>query len=123
MERRTGFSAFLPELSSRRVGLLSGAGGTYVLGVGSQRWRLRLSFRRLVRSDWGLGQSVANRCSAPRLGFSPPYEISYRGVKLPMVSAAFGRFQLRREADLPQVAPPSGAFPPVIRPGGTARAG
>jgi hypothetical protein len=56
-------------------------------------------------------------------GFSPPYKTSYRGLKLPMVSAAFGRFQLRREADLPQVAPPSGAFPPVIRPGGTARAG
>src|SRR5271169_171358 len=32
-----------------------GPGGAYVLGLGSQRWRLRLSFRRLARSDWGLG--------------------------------------------------------------------
>ena len=36
-------------------------------------------------------------------GFIPPYDISYRGLKLPRVSAAFGRFELRREADLPQV--------------------
>jgi hypothetical protein len=37
-------------------------------------------------------------------GFSLPYKISYRAVKLPRVSAALGRFYLRRGADLPQVA-------------------
>jgi hypothetical protein len=37
-----------------------------------------------------------------RSGFSPPPPISYRGVKLPEVSAALGRFELRHEADLPQ---------------------
>ena len=36
-------------------------------------------------------------------GFTPPYDISYRGLKLPRVSAAIGRFYLRRGADLPQV--------------------
>jgi hypothetical protein len=36
-------------------------------------------------------------------GFSPPHEISYRGVKLARVSAALGRFELLREADVPQV--------------------
>lgn len=36
-------------------------------------------------------------------GFSPPYEISYRGLKLPRVSAAFRRRHLRRGTDLPQV--------------------
>jgi len=36
-------------------------------------------------------------------GFAPPYEISYRGVKLPRVSAALGCFWLRRGAGLPQV--------------------
>jgi hypothetical protein len=38
----------------------------------------------------------------PDRGFSPPYKISYRDVKLSRVSAALGRFELRREADLPQ---------------------
>jgi hypothetical protein len=55
MEQRTGFAALVAERSSRPLGLLSGAGGTYVLGLGSQRWRLRLFFRSLARSDWGLG--------------------------------------------------------------------
>ena len=36
-------------------------------------------------------------------GFSRLYKIPYRAVKLPRVSAAFGRFCLRRGADLPQV--------------------
>ena len=36
-------------------------------------------------------------------GFSRRYEISYRGVKLPRVSAAFRRSYLRREAGLPHV--------------------
>ena len=36
--------------------------------------------------------------------FSRRYEISYRAVKLPRVSAAFERFYLRRGAGLPQVA-------------------
>ena len=38
-------------------------------------------------------------------GFSPPQDISYRAVKLPSVSAAFGRFYLRCGAGLSQVAP------------------
>ena len=36
-------------------------------------------------------------------GFSPPYEISYRGVKPARVSAGLGRCGLWREADVPQV--------------------
>jgi len=36
-------------------------------------------------------------------GFSRPCHISYRGLKLPRVSAVFGRSGLRRETDLPQV--------------------
>jgi hypothetical protein len=36
-------------------------------------------------------------------GFTPPREISYRGVKLHRVSAALRRSDLRRGADLPQV--------------------
>ena len=36
-------------------------------------------------------------------GFSPPYEISYRDLKLPRVSAVFGGSELPRGADLPQV--------------------
>ena len=36
-------------------------------------------------------------------GFSPPYETSHRGVKLPRVCSGLGRFDLRRGADLPQV--------------------
>src|SRR5215831_18007928 len=40
-------------------------------------------------------------------GFPPPYGISYRGVKLPRVSAGFGRLGLRRGADLPQVGNPA----------------
>jgi hypothetical protein len=38
-------------------------------------------------------------------GFSPPNEISYRGLKPARVSAALGRSYLRRGADLPQVYP------------------
>jgi hypothetical protein len=38
-------------------------------------------------------------------GFTPPYDISYRGVKLSRLSAPVGRFCLRRGADLPQVGP------------------
>jgi len=45
----------VPELSSRRVGLLSGAAGPDLLGLGPQRRRLRLSLLRLARADWGLG--------------------------------------------------------------------
>ena len=41
----------------------------------------------------------------PDPGFTPPSEISYRRLKLPRVSAALGRFYLRRGADLPQVDP------------------
>jgi hypothetical protein len=41
--------------------------------------------------------SMANR------GFNPPYDISYRGLKPPRVSAALGRCYLRSGADLPQV--------------------
>jgi hypothetical protein len=40
---------------------------------------------------------------SPDRGFSRPYEISYRGVKLPRVSAALGRSDLRRGAALPQM--------------------
>ena len=36
-------------------------------------------------------------------GFSQSYNISYRGLKLPRVSAALGRSELRHGADLPQV--------------------
>jgi hypothetical protein len=35
-------------------------------------------------------------------GFTLPYEISYRGLKLPRFSAAPGLGYLRRGADLPQ---------------------
>ena len=38
-----------------------------------------------------------------RSGFSPPPRISYRGLKLPRVSAALERSYLRRGAELPQV--------------------
>jgi hypothetical protein len=55
-------------------------------------------------------------------GFSPPYEIPYCGLILPRISADLGRSELRREADLPQVARPSEGLPPVIRRGWTARA-
>jgi hypothetical protein len=40
-------------------------------------------------------------------GFTPPYDISYRGVKLRRLSAALGRSYLRPEPDLPQVGRPS----------------
>jgi hypothetical protein len=36
-ERRMGFASLGSQRSSRRVGLLSGAGGAHVLGLGSQR--------------------------------------------------------------------------------------
>jgi len=39
-----------------------------------------------------------------RRGFRPPYDNSYRGVKLTRISAALGRYCLRRGVDLPQVA-------------------
>ena len=38
-----------------------------------------------------------------RPDFTRSYDIPYRGVKPPRVSAALGRFYLRRGADLPQV--------------------
>jgi hypothetical protein len=41
----------------------------------------------------------------PDRGFSPPYEISYRGLKLPGFLRLLGGFELRREADLPLVRP------------------
>src|SRR6516225_6058451 len=72
MERRTGFAALVSELSFRRVGLLSEAGGPYLLGLGSQRWRLRLSFRRFeVRLGAGVirSQSVLSLAGS---GFGPP---------------------------------------------------
>ena len=43
-------------------------------------------------------------------GFTPPYDISYRGLKLPRVSAVFGRSHLRREAGSPQVDPNAGGL-------------
>jgi hypothetical protein len=55
MERRTGFAALVPELSSRRVDLLSGDGGPHLLGLGSQRRGLRLSPSGLARPDRWLG--------------------------------------------------------------------
>jgi len=114
MERWTSFASLGVERSVWRVRLLSRA--AYVLGLGSQRWRLRLSFRRFeVRLGAGVirSQSVLSLAGS---GFGPPSEISYRGLKLSRVPAAFGRFQLRRLTDLPQVAQPSGGLPPVIRP-------
>jgi len=44
---------------------------------------------------------------SPDRGFSQPYEILYRGVKLFGVSAALGRFNLGSGADLPQVGYPA----------------
>jgi hypothetical protein len=38
-----------------------------------------------------------------RSGFGRPNDISYRGLKLPRISAALGRCHLRAGADLPQV--------------------
>jgi hypothetical protein len=35
-----------------------------------------------------LGAGVIRKAKSPRLGFTPPYEISYRGLKLPRFSAA-----------------------------------
>ena len=57
----------------------------------------------LPREPPRIGPSAPAPITPADRGFSPPYEISYRGVKLPRVSAAFGRSYLRREADLPQV--------------------
>jgi hypothetical protein len=48
---------------------------------------------------------VIRKAKSPRLGFSQPYEISYRGVKLPRISAALGRCYLRHGSDLPQGGP------------------
>jgi len=39
----------------------------------------------------------------PDRGFSPPYEISYHGMKPARLSAGLGRCGLWREADVPQV--------------------
>jgi len=39
----------------------------------------------------------------PNQGFIPSCHISYRGLKLPRVSAALGRSERRRGTDLPQV--------------------
>jgi hypothetical protein len=72
--------------------------------------------RSLTRTPWRALQNPRQRC--PRIGpvpdhlarldrgFTPPYEISYRGLKLPRVSAAHGRSYLRRGADLSQVGRP-----------------
>ena len=80
-----GFASLGSERSPRWVGLLSGARGAYVLGlagpsiiplrIGEARPVAGVIHSRLVLSPSGVG-------------FSPPYEISYRGVKLPRVSAA-----------------------------------
>src|SRR6516162_11873827 len=45
----------------------------------------------IIRSQTGVARRAAGviRNLRPRTGFSPPYEISYRGVKLPRVCAAF----------------------------------
>jgi hypothetical protein len=58
-----------------------------------------------VRLEGGVirSQPVLSPSSA---GFSRPYDISYRRVKLPRVSAALGGSELRRGADLPQVGRP-----------------
>jgi hypothetical protein len=42
--------------------------------------------------------------------FTRTYDISYRGLKLPRVSVAFGRCCLRRGADLPQVGSSSDGY-------------
>jgi hypothetical protein len=64
----------------------------------SQTGEVRLG-AGVIRSQPVLGPSGS--------GFTPTYEISYRGVKLSWVPAAFGHFQLRRLMDFPQVAQPS----------------
>src|SRR3974377_1096680 len=52
-----------------------------------------------------LGASaVRGHVPRPDRSFSPPYGISYRGLKPPRISAALGRCYLRRGADLPQLA-------------------
>jgi hypothetical protein len=74
---------------------------------------LRWSSLGCTQED-GRGRATEPRAGASRMplapirlpshrGFSPPYEISYGGLKLPRVSAALGRFHLRRWAGLPQV--------------------
>ena len=74
-----------------------------------------LVFNKVNRQNGLVGcrQSVLSLAGS---GFGPPSEISYRGLKLSRVPAAFGRFQLRRLTDLPQVAQRPGGLPPVIRP-------
>ena len=69
-----------------------------------------------VRLGAGVIRSQPAALSLAGSGFGPPSEISYRGLKLSRVPAAFGRFQLRRLTDLPQVAQRPGGLPPVIRP-------
>jgi hypothetical protein len=43
------------------------------------------------------------RSFLPDQGFTPPYEISYRGVILPRIAAGLGLSYLQRGTDLPQV--------------------
>jgi hypothetical protein len=47
-------------------------------------------------SDFGWPAPAPSTPYAPDRSFSPPYEISYRGVKLPRISAALGPCYLRR---------------------------
>jgi hypothetical protein len=48
---------------------------------------------------------VIRKAKSPRLGFSPPYEISYRSLKLPRISAVLSASSCGRGADLPQMGP------------------
>jgi hypothetical protein len=75
MERRIGFAALVSELFSSRVGLLCGAWCPHLLGLGSQRRRLRLSLYGLAWSDRWLGQSIADWCSVP------PARVSIRPMR------------------------------------------
>ena len=61
-------------------------------GIGS------VPHQRLCRSRRGRWS-----CPRPNRGFNWPYEIPYRGLKLPRISAALGYCYLRSGADLPQV--------------------
>jgi hypothetical protein len=59
---------------------------------------------RIGEARRGAGATHSRLALSPSgSGFSPPYDISYRGVKLPRVSAALGGSELRRGTDLPQV--------------------
>ena len=59
------------------------------------------------------------RPAAPDRGFTPPTRASYRDLKLPRVSAAFGELL---GAARGRFAAGDAAFPPAIRPGWPARA-